>query len=203
MCCPIFIPPGIKRLVRPIRTKPLPPPACPAVDYNEPSDYWLVEISGVPFGLFREMLPFGVAVEQNATPWRRMLYGMSFRIHRDQNPASLWRFWDQFGIQDARMIGYWDEACPVQTGRPDVLATAFVRADKTLIALATCAQSRVTVRLAIQETAVGLGLSRARLFAPAIPGMQDEFRFPPTDEIPLAPGQGWLLVLEPDPSPAN
>jgi hypothetical protein len=48
----------------------------------------------------------------------------------------MWRFWDEFGIADAKMLGYWDADCPVRTGREDVLATAYRKAGKSLIALA-------------------------------------------------------------------
>ena len=40
-------------------------------DYDETPDYWLVEISGIPFGLYGEMLKGG------GNPWRGMLYGMT------------------------------------------------------------------------------------------------------------------------------
>ncbi len=42
-------------------------------DYDETPDYWLVEISGIPFGLFGEMLGPG------SDPWRGMVYGMTGR----------------------------------------------------------------------------------------------------------------------------
>ena len=43
------------------------------------------------------------------------------------------------------MIGYWDQACPVRTGRKDVLATAYVKPGKTLVALASWAAEPVDV----------------------------------------------------------
>ena len=43
-------------------------------DYNAPPDYWLVEISGIPFGLYGEML------EGDGNPWRGMVYGMTDRL---------------------------------------------------------------------------------------------------------------------------
>ncbi|HET8634176.1 MAG TPA: glycoside hydrolase domain-containing protein, partial [Gemmatimonadales bacterium] len=43
-------------------------------DYNSPPDYWLVEMSGIPFGLMGEMLQDG------GNPWRGMLFGMTARL---------------------------------------------------------------------------------------------------------------------------
>ena len=102
-------------------------------NYNETPDYWLVEISGIPYGLFGEMLQDG------GNPWRGMIYGMTDRLGWGGNPQPIWKVWDNFGIQDARMIGYWDPACPVKTGRKDVLATAYVKQGKTLVAVASWA----------------------------------------------------------------
>jgi len=48
----------------------------------------------------------------------------------------MWRFWDEFNIQQAEMIGYWSPKCPVKTDHPGVLATVYRQPDKTLIALA-------------------------------------------------------------------
>ena len=47
-------------------------------DYDSPPDYWLVEMSGIPFGLMGEML------EGGGNPWRGMLFGMTNRLPVDQ-----------------------------------------------------------------------------------------------------------------------
>ncbi|MCD6350592.1 MAG: carbohydrate-binding family 9-like protein [Armatimonadetes bacterium] len=99
-------------------------------DYNRSPDYWLVEISGLPFGLTSEMLNY----QNGGNPYRGMIYGMSGRQH--PSAPAMWHFWDEFGIQDAEMIGYWDEACPVRTDSPQVLATVYRKKGKALVALA-------------------------------------------------------------------
>ena len=71
-------------------------------DYNEPPDYWMVEMAGIPYGLFGEMLHGG------GNPWRGMVYGMTNRLGWSGDPRGLWKVWDEFGIAEARMIGYWD-----------------------------------------------------------------------------------------------
>jgi len=99
-------------------------------DYNRDPDYWLVEISGIPFGLTSEMLNY----ENGGNAYRGMLYGMTGRQH--VSAPAMWKFWDEFGIQKAKMIGYWDPKCPVKTDQPGVLATVYKKQGKSLISLA-------------------------------------------------------------------
>jgi hypothetical protein len=48
----------------------------------------------------------------------------------------MWRFWDEFGIRDAEWLGYWNPKCPVKTDDASVLATAYCKPGKALVALA-------------------------------------------------------------------
>jgi len=105
-------------------------------DYNMPPDYWLVEISGIPFGLTGEMLNY----QTGGNAYRGMVYGMTSRQHPSH--SAMWRLWDEFGIQDAEMIGYWDDDCPVRTNHDDVLATVYRKPDKSLIALGRWPEER-------------------------------------------------------------
>jgi hypothetical protein len=152
-------------------------------DYNRPPDYWLTEISGLPFGLFSEML------ERNGNPWRGMLYGMTARYYSGANPRPIWELWDRFAIAQARMLGYWDRRCPVRTGRDGVLATAYVKPGQVLISLASWAPERVECRLELDFAA-------ASLTAPAIEGFQEARQFAPGEAIPVEAGRGWLLLAK-------
>jgi len=162
-------------------------------DYNETPDYWLVEVSGLPFGLYGEML------EGNGNPWRGMVYGMTARYYSGADPKHLWKLWDDFGIAEAKMLGYWSPHCPVKTDNKDVLATAYVKQGKTLISVASWAKDQVRCRLSIDWKAVGLDPGRAHLFAPAIPAFQPSVLLKPTDPIPVIPGRGWLFILDEEP----
>ena len=165
-------------------------------DYDESPDYWLVEIAGIPFGLFGEMLQGG------GNPWRGMLYGMTNRLGWGGEPRALWKLWDEFGIEPARMSGYWDSACPVRTGRTDVLATAYVRREqpaKTLVALASWAPEVTTCRLDVDWDTLRLSPERARFYAPPLENFQPAALFQPDADIPLHPGRGWLLILDEQP----
>ncbi len=160
-------------------------------DYNSAPDYWLIEISGIPFGLMGEMLQDG------GNAWRGMIYGMTNRLPwSGQNPARLWKVWDEFGIEEARMIGYWSPACPVKTDHADVLATAYVKEGAALVALASWAKEPVRCRLTLDWKSLGIDPEKARILAPAIDDFQPEATFRPSDPIPVEPGKGWLLVIK-------
>ena len=159
-------------------------------DYNNESpDYWLVEISGIPFGLFGDML------QDNGNPWRGMVYGMTARYFLGADPQYIWKLWDDFGIQEAKMVGYWSPACPVRSDHQDVLATAYCKKGSVLIALASWAGDPVSCRLQIDWESLGLDQQKVKLTAPAITDFQEAATFQPTSEIPVEPGRGWLLIL--------
>ncbi|MGB2906842.1 MAG: glycoside hydrolase domain-containing protein [Candidatus Aminicenantaceae bacterium] len=158
-------------------------------DYDAPPDYWLMEVSGIPFGLMGEMLQGG------GNPWRGMLYGMTARLPWAGDPRGIWKAWDEFGLKDASMVGYWSPNNPVRTDNPEVLATVYVRADRALISLASWAGKDVRVKLMIDWEALGLDPDRMVLTAPHIPDFQEAARFGPQDSIPVPAGRGWLLIL--------
>ena len=155
-------------------------------NYNDKPDYWLIEVAGIPFGLWGEMLG-------RDNPWRGMIYGMSNRLGWGGDPRGIWNIWDEFEIQDSRMIGYWEKDCPVSTQRDDILATVYVKKDKALISIASWAAEPVDVRLSIDWEK--LGIKPGPLHAPAIEKFQEERTSSPTDKISVPPGKGWLLMV--------
>ena len=94
------------------------------------SDYWLVEISGIPFGVMGEVL------QDEGNPCRGMVYGMTGRLPYMADPRPIWRVWDDFGMEGSQMIGYWSSDCPVRTDSASVLATVYRQPQKALVAVA-------------------------------------------------------------------
>ena len=160
-------------------------------DYQKsPADYWLVEISGIPFGLMGEML------EGGGNPWRGMVFGMTNRLPwTGGDPRELWKAWDAFGLDSSRMIGWWAPTAPVRTGRDDVLATTYLRRGKALVAVASWAADSVSVPLMIDWRAIGIPAASARIVARAIEGFQPALELTPGQPLPVAPGRGWLLEI--------
>ena len=159
-------------------------------DYNAPPDYWLVEISGIPYGLMGEMLQGG------GNQWRGMVYGATGRLPGSGDPRPLWKFWDQYHIQKDRMIGYWVPSNPVTTGQTDILATTYLGNGGAIISLASWNNDVTDVHLTIDWKALGLKPGEASILAPAIENFQPAREFQPGEPIPTQPGKGWLLVIQ-------
>ena len=159
-------------------------------NYDFPPEFWLVEVSGIPYGLMGEML------EGGGNPWRGMLYGMTGRSPRVDN-GPLWKLSDSFGMQNSEMIGYWVKDNPVKTGSEKTLATVYSHmGDKALISLATWEDTDAKVKLSIDWAKLGLDPSKVTLHAPAIENFQQETTWKPSDEIVVPKGKGLLIIAK-------
>lgn len=161
-------------------------------DYEKnPADFFLVEVSGIPFGLMGEMLQGG------GNAWRGMLYGMTNRMPWSDNadPRPIWKVWDEFGMQGTKMIGYWSPSCPVRTDKEKVPATVYKKPGAALISLASWEPEATNVILHVDWEKIGIDRTRATITAPAIPGFQPARSFRPDEPIPVQPGKGWLLII--------
>lgn len=165
-------------------------------NYNKMTpDNWIVEVSGIPFGLMGDMLQNG------GNPWRGMIYGMTVRYPwftegLTCDPRDIWKVWDEFGIASAQMIGYWDKHAIVNTSNPKVLATAYVKNGKTLISIASWNDEPTDITLKIDWKAIGLSPGKVKLYAPAIKNFQEEKVFSINEPITVQPTKGWLLIVE-------
>jgi len=125
-----------------------------------------------------------------------MVYGVTGRLPYMADPRPIWKVWDDFGMADSQMIGYWSPDCPIRTDTPSVLATVYRQPQKALVAIASWAADKVDCRLTIDFAKLGPDPARSRLRAPAVPGFQPAAAFAPSAPIPIDAGRGWLLVLE-------
>ncbi|BCW57731.1 glycoside hydrolase domain-containing protein [Arthrobacter sp. StoSoilB20] len=154
-------------------------------DYDSTGpDYWLVELSGIPFGLMGEML------EGGGNPWRGMVFGMTGRAPAVDN-RPLWDFWAETGLEGAQMRGFWDPDAPVRTSHPDVLATSWETAQGLVVALASWAGDTEQVTLIFDDDHAAAG----PVHAPAIPGFQSAASYAPGEAITLQPQRGLLLTI--------
>jgi hypothetical protein len=158
--------------------------------YEKSPEYWLTDVSGIPFGMMSEMLQDG------GNPYRGMLYGMTAREPMESVPSQLWKVWDAFGIKDSRMMGYWVSYNPVKTGRNDILATSFVKDGKVMIAIASWAKKDSDIKLQIDWEKLGIDADKARLTAPDIKGFQEGFSLSPKDKIKVPKDKGFIFILE-------
>jgi len=159
-------------------------------EHNSP-DFFLTEVSGIPFGLMGEML------EGGGNPYRGMIYGMTNRMpwSNDADPRPLWAVWDAFGMEGSEMIGYWSPHCPVSTGSSAVPATVYRKKGTALVAIASWATADTTVQLNIDWKKLGIDPAKATITAPAIKNFQEARRILQGEALPVPKGKGWLLLI--------
>jgi hypothetical protein len=164
--------------------------------YDEMSwENWLVEVSGIPFGHMGDMLHGG------GNPWLGMVFGMTARLPWSTegvtcNPTAIWRIWDEFEIESARMKGFWDTDPLVETGLPDIKATAFMQRDKVLISLGNFSDESEEVTLHMDWEQLEIDPEKARLRAPKIENFQEAMTLKLNQPIRVEPRKGLLLYLE-------
>ncbi len=172
-------------------------------------DYWLVEMSGLAFGLTADMLRYD---GMTAYPYRGMLVASSNRWQSALDPGEsspfdptgLWALWADFGIAEATMYGWWMDveegvgSAPVWTSHPQVKATAYVKVGTaTLVALASFASAAVDVTLGYDWTVLGLPAAQSQLVAPVIQPFQPTGgTYGTSASFTVPAGQGWIFRIE-------
>jgi len=162
-------------------------------DYEKNSpDFFLTEVSGIPFGLMGEMLQGG------GNPWRGMVYGMTNRMPWSDNadPRPIWKVWDNFGMKGTQMIGYWVESNPVKTDNEKVLATIYKKKGTALISIASWAENDTEIALKIDWKKLGIDPTKATITAPEMKNFQPGKTFGLNEKIPVQKGKGWLLIVK-------
>ena len=157
-------------------------------EYGLDEDYWMTEVSGLPFGLMGEMLQDG------GHPYRGMLYGMTARKYGNVDPRPVWAMMNDFGIAESRMLGYWLKNTPVRTDHPRVLATTYVGPAAALISLASWSEEDEIVNLSVDLEALGLG-EGVRAYTPGVAGLQPEAEVD-LSAVLVPGGMGLWLVIE-------
>ena len=161
-------------------------------NYDREPDHWLIEVSGIPFGLSGQML------EGGGSPWRGMVYGITNRAGWTMNhtPEYLWKFFDDHHFSERIMTGYWEEDCPVTCSNPLINATAYQGPDDIVIALANWSNNDETTSININWKKLKADPSGFELFIPGIKDFQTEQSSVPIDKMILPGGKGYMVVLK-------
>ncbi len=160
-------------------------------DYNRNPDHWLIEVSGIPFGLPGQML------EGGGNPWRGMVYGITNRAGWVKNPPHhLWKFFDEYKFSEREMVGYWDRNCPVRTDNPKIIASVFKGSDNLIMAVANWSDKDQACRLVIDWKALGTDSGASVLEIPFIEGFQESGTVAPGVPVMIEGGKGRLIVLK-------
>jgi len=156
---------------------------------------WLVEVSGIPFGLMGDMLHGG------GNRWLGMLFGMTVRHPWTTegvtcDPRPVWKIWDDFNIETAKMVGFWDEEMVAVTSDPGVKVTAYIKDGETLLSVGNFSDKTKTVSLKIDFEKLGLSAEKVSLIAPAIQDFQSKMQWRIGEKISIEPRKGWLIYVQ-------
>jgi len=160
-------------------------------EYDLGPDYWLTEVSGIPFGLTGEML------EGGGHPWRGLLYGMTSRIYGSVDMRPIWKLFDDYEIAESEMLGYWVDRSPIKTDMENIRSTVYVHDDHILIAIGSWSENDEKVSLIIDWDSLGIDKNNVRLYSPDIPGLQKSDEFNVDFPVPVGRQKGRVLVLKP------
>lgn len=160
-------------------------------DYNRDPNHWLVEVSGLPFGLPGQML------EGGGNPWRGMVYGITNRSGwTGTKPDELWKFWDQYQFKDKELIGYWDKRCPVNADNEHIRASVFQGKQESVIAIANWSKEAQQTSVQIDWAALGYDASQCTISMPYVKDFQDEQPLQSLSAVHVPGGKGFLIVVK-------
>jgi len=162
-------------------------------EYFDPDlspDFWLIEMSGIPFGLMGEMLQDG------GNQYKGLLYGMTSRAPWSGDPRNIWNLFDYFGISDSEFIGYWSDDCPVTTGYLNAPASVYRKDDRVMMVIANWYDDTKDLWLNIDWHSLGMNRNEVVFKAPYIMNFQEEETFTPWERIPVEAGKGVVLIIE-------
>ena len=161
-------------------------------NYDKDADIWLVEVSGIPFGLTGQMLKGG------GNPWRGMVFGITRRSGRSTKvnlPTALWQFWDQHSFKSKSLIGYWDDACPVIIDNNKIKASVFKGEDESIIAIANWGDRDEDVSLKVNWEKLGFNEDNVKITIPFIEDFQEAIPIDSIDKLLVPSGKGFLITI--------
>ncbi|MFA5814279.1 MAG: glycoside hydrolase domain-containing protein [Bacteroidales bacterium] len=151
-------------------------------------DYWIVEISGIPLGLYGEML------DGCGNPYRGMVYGMSTRYYSGCKPMNMWKLWNYFGMSGSEYIGYWDDANPIKTGNNDLLASVYLKKDKAMIAIGNWSDTHQVISLDVDWKKLGMNPASAKVEIPNIDDLQTAGEAN-VKQLSIPASKGLILII--------
>ncbi|MBX3257814.1 MAG: hypothetical protein KF862_27035 [Chitinophagaceae bacterium] len=159
-------------------------------DYNRMPDHWLVEVSGIPFGLPGQML------EDGGNPWRGMVYGITNRAGwAGSTPDELWKFWDKYSFNEKELIGYWEKNCPVTTNNKMIMGSVFKGKKESVIAVANWSKEDQPATLVIDWDVLGLNAANCSISIPFVKNFQEEQPLQSLSSLDIPGGKGYLIVI--------
>ena len=136
-------------------------------NYNSSTpQYWLTEISGIPFGVMSEMMDDGNA-------WKGLAFGMTSRLgwigeRGNGDPRNVWELISRIKLEKYEFVGWWDRRNPIKTSDENLRATVYKKGGKMFAAFANFSSDAVTAKVSVK------GRENAKFTSLYIRDLQDE-----------------------------
>lgn len=118
-------------------------------------EYMLAEVSGIPYGVGGQMLQDGGDLYEG------MLYAMNNRYGWGyKNAVDLYKIWDEFGIENSRMLGYWHSKNPIKTDNKNVLVTVYKKENAALLCVYNFSKKSEKFRFNIDKSILGFDIRK-------------------------------------------
>jgi hypothetical protein len=160
-------------------------------NYDREPDHWLIEVSGIPFGLPGQML------EGGGNRWRGMVYGITNRPGWGGiSPSGLWKFWDEYKIEEKTMTGYWEVNSPVKTSNQLIRATIYKSDAGAIISVANWSDHDQVTSVSVAWEKLGMQQALTDIFIPEIKGFQAEQKSCSLNKMTIPGEKGFLIVMK-------
>lgn len=158
--------------------------------YDTMPDYWLVEMSGIPFGLPSQMLNHG------GNRWKGMVFGLTNRPGwYGPTPKHIWKFWDEHRFSEMQMFGFWNKEVPIRTDNCNLYATVYQSDKEVIIALANWGSESHLCKLYIDWDKLGLDPNKVKAVMPYIEEFQQAKKINLDEPLRVNANEGNLIVL--------
>ena len=156
---------------------------------------WLVDVSGIPFGLMGDMLHRG------GNRWLGMQYGMTVRhpwltdgVICDPRP--IWKVWDDFGIEDSKMVGFWESNPAITATDNEIKVSTYIKNGTTLLSIGNYSTKDKIAMLSINWEQLGLDPNKITIECPSIKDFQESRDIFIENGIPIESKKGLIIVLK-------
>ena len=151
-------------------------------------EYMLCEVSGIPYGVSGQMLQDGGDLYEG------MLYGMNNRYGwGHKNAVDMYKVWDEFEIEESKMLGYWHSKNPILTDNENVLTTVYLKDDSALLSVYNFSNKKENFNFKIYKELLGFDISKAQKIKF---GSNIKRKFDIDKEHSLSKREGMLLLIK-------
>ena len=123
-----------------------------------------------------------------------MTFCMTPRLPWSGDPRPLWKLYDDFGMEEAVMYGFWNADSPLRSDNEAILPTIYVKKDKAVIVVANWTDRPAACRLSLDTGDLGFIPSKVSL--PEMAGIQAAGQVDLSGKIEVEGNKGLFILLE-------